>query len=239
MSIRSFASGLLRLSAMSAGRRLLQFQWTLRRGQQIDTYLATNAVRKLQIGTGSQPLEGWLNTDLAPERPKVIFMDATRRFPLPDNSFEYIFTEHIIEHLSYQDGRAMLKESLRVLRPGGRMRIATPDLQVLLSLNTSHHSEMQLRYLQWITANFLPHLEESNAVIVINNAFRNWGHQFLYDRQLLSTLLQQIGFADITAYESGQSGDPNLTGIDSHGYAVADQEMNRFESMILEARKPA
>jgi predicted SAM-dependent methyltransferase len=239
MPNHNFASILLHTSARSAWERLLRLWWTLRRRRQIENYLATNTIRKLQIGAGLQTFNDWLNTDFSPQVPQIVFMDIRTPFPLPDNSFDYIFAEHVIEHVSYEAGCAMLKESLRVLRTGGRIRIATPDLQVLLSLNATDHSEMQLRYMRWITANFLPHVETPKAVFVINNAFQNWGHQFLYDSQSLASLLQQTGFVDITQCESGHSTDAVLTGIDSRAYSIADKEMNRFESMVLEARKRA
>jgi predicted SAM-dependent methyltransferase len=237
MSIRSIASVTLRLSAMAAWERVQQARWTLKRQGQIKAYLAGNQTRKLQIGAGFHALEGWLNTDLLPRGRQFVFMDATQPFPFPDDSFDYIFSEHIIEHVPYLAGRSLLQESFRVLRPGGCIRIATPDLQVLLGLNSPVHSESQSRYMKWVTTNFLPGIETALPIFVINNAFRNWGHQFLYDRQTLADLLAQSGFADITACESGQSADPVLAGIDSHGSYIAEQEMNRFESMILEAKK--
>jgi predicted SAM-dependent methyltransferase len=48
--------------------------------------------------------------------------------------FDYVFSEHMIEHVSYAEGLLMLRECLRVLKPGGRIRIATPSLEVLLDL---------------------------------------------------------------------------------------------------------
>ena len=40
----------------------------------------------------------------------------------------------MIEHLKYSDGQNMLKESFRVLKPKGKIRISTPDLQFLIDL---------------------------------------------------------------------------------------------------------
>jgi hypothetical protein len=56
-----------------------------------------------------------------------------------------------------------------------------------------------------------------NAVFVINNAFRNWGHQFLYDRTLLKSMLEEVGFSDITFVAPGESEDKHLRGIETHG----------------------
>ncbi len=217
---------------------LQRMRWTQRRKGQIAEYLAKNTVRKLQIGAGFHAFEGWLNTDLEPRGPQFVYMDATTPYPLPTDSFDYIFTEHIIEHVPYTAGKAMLGECLRVLKPGGRIRIATPDLQNLLGLYSPDKTEMQQRYMAWITQQFLPNVPKVHECYVLNNAFRNWGHQFLYDRETLADLLTRVGFDQIKWCESNISNDPVLSGIDTHGSCIEDQDMNRFESMIVEAVKP-
>jgi len=49
--------------------------------------------------------------------------------PLPDASFDYITLSHVIEHL--HDPVAALKEIHRLLKPGGRVWIATPNIESL------------------------------------------------------------------------------------------------------------
>src|SRR5688572_3091577 len=98
----------------------------------IDQYLRDHPVRKLQIGAGSSRLRGWLNTDIEPGE-GLAYLDATKRFPFEDGSLHYIFSEHVIEHLTYDEGKAMVAEAFRVLAPGGKMRISTPDLDQFLA----------------------------------------------------------------------------------------------------------
>ena len=87
-----------------------------------------NTVRKVQLGAGGSRLKGWLNTDIEPGADGLAYLDATKRFPLDDGSVHYIFSEHVIEHLTYDEGKSMLAEAYRVLAAGGRMRVSTPDL---------------------------------------------------------------------------------------------------------------
>ena len=201
----------------------------------IAEYIASHKVRKLQVGAGGHYLDGWLNTDLDPRGPRFVFMDAASRFPIPDASFDYIFHEHVIEHLSHADGRRMLDECRRILKPGGRIRIATPNLTTLVNLFTPNHSTMQLRYMQWVTRSFLPNAPSVHPCFVINNAFRNWNHQFLYDAETLAQLLTSAGFDQINWRSPNQSDDPALTNIDSPARRGEDREMHHFESMIVEA----
>jgi hypothetical protein len=76
----------------------------------------------------------------------------------------------------------------------------------------------------------------TNGVITLNRIMRDWGHVFLYDAATLTALLRQAGFVDCQSHEPGQSDDPELRGIESHGDRIGHQA-NRFETMVLEAAK--
>ena len=207
------------------------------REEAIRKYLADNSVRKLQLGSSENVLEGWLCTDLHPPDSRVVFLDASRRFPFEDSTFDYIYSEHMIEHLPYEQGLAMLRECKRVLKSQGRLRIATPDLRVVAGLCASELDDEQRRYLEWATREFLPDGRVGRAAFVVNNLFRDWGHQFLYDEAVLRDALSEAGFTDICRCEIQQSNDPVLQGIESHGLHIGEDN-NRFETFILEARRP-
>ena len=89
---------------------------------------------KLQLGCGNHPLDGWLNTDASPRAADVMRLDAARRFPFPDDAFAYVYSEHMIEHVSFRSAERALAESFRVLAPGGKIRVSTPDLAFLIDL---------------------------------------------------------------------------------------------------------
>lgn len=205
----------------------------------IKTYLASHAVKKLQIVTGPTSLNDWLCTDIAPLSDDVVYLDATRPFPFDSNTFDYIYCEHMIEHVSWQEGLLMLRECRRVLNAGGTIRIATPDLEVLIGLYRGDAGALGERYVKWITDRYLVDIHAYHPTFVINNAFRNWGHQFLYDAESMKMAMQEAGFTNIRRCLSGKSDDENLRGIESHGKNVDDDEMASFETMILEGKRPA
>lgn len=209
----------------------------IKRGPVIRSYLQNHSLRKLQIGTSQTPFPGWLNTDLFPERPEVVYLDATRPLPLPDASFDYIACEHMIEHIDHDRALAMLRECHRILKPGGKIRVTTPDLQVMARLCEKEPSPEQKKYIEWIIARTMPAVDENRGVFVLNNAFRAWGHQFLYDTGTLKMTLARTGFADFEEWKPGASNDPHLRGIESHGKSVGDEAINQYESMVIEARK--
>jgi len=213
-------------------RKIRVIPYLLYRPIAIRSYMCSHTVKKLQLGAGGH-LDTWLCTDVAPAHRKVVYLNATRPFPFADSTFDYVFSEHMIEHISYEQGRAMLRECHRILKPRGTVRIAAPDLAVLLGLYSATLNPTQRRYIQWITDSYIG-VGSYEAVFVINNAFRNWGHQFLYDRKLLQMAMTEAGFVDIRCQAPGASGDASLQGIEAHGKNVGDEEMNAFETMVLE-----
>lgn len=50
--------------------------------------------------------------------------------PLEDNSAEIFYTSHTIEHISNEAVFNLIKEAYRVLKPGGCIRLTTPDAQL-------------------------------------------------------------------------------------------------------------
>jgi hypothetical protein len=114
-----------------------------------------------------------------------------------------------------------------ILEPGRKIRILTPDLKALLALRTSKPDDIQKKYIRWITDNFIAG-DIYRASLVIKNAFRNWGHQFLYDKKTLELALRQAGFNDLEYDQPGESDDENLHGLEGHGASAGSKEMNPF-----------
>jgi predicted SAM-dependent methyltransferase len=208
----------------------------------IEDYLNSNEIRKLHIGCGNHYLEGWLNTDYLPFLNKSILMDATRTFPFDSNIFDYIFTEHMIEHITYSQGGLMLSECFRVLKSGGQLRISTPDLHFLIDLYKENKSELQIDFIkhssnQWIRNS--PHYKNApnfHETFVINNYVRAWGHQFIYDESVLCNLLEKVGFVKISRVYVSESQDmvlQNLENVSRKPPGLID-----LESLVIECAKP-
>ena len=205
----------------------------------IRSYLESHQTKKLQLGAGNYCLDGWFNTDLRPNSNCCFFLDARKTFPFNDGTFDFVHAEHMIEHLTYNEGRFMLGECFRVLRQGGSLRISTPDLESVAGLcSAQQKSDMQRRYIKWVVDGFLPKISSYQACFVINHVFRSWGHKFIYDRSTLESLLEEIGFREISWHALGESDNENLASLECHGMGTADEEMVRFESMAVEAVRP-
>jgi len=195
-------------------------------------------VRRLQLGTRSNVLEGWLNTDVYDDRGKgeVVYLDARRRFPLPDASIDLVFTEHMVEHLDYHEVLHCLRECRRVLKPGGRIRVATPSLD-RLALLYGPLTDLDRRYVRWSVDTFIRDADAYLPGFVINNFLRDWGHRFVFDRETMGHALATAGFVDAREWPVGKSDDPRLAGLEHHGEMIPP-EFNELETLVLEARRP-
>jgi predicted SAM-dependent methyltransferase len=131
----------------------------------------------------------------------------------------------------------MLRECLRVLRPNGRIRIATPDLAQLLRLYANPDADGE-RYVRFMTDRFLPDVPGYSPVFVINLCMRVAGHQFVYDGATLEAALLEAGFTDVERLAPGVSRAPELQGIDAHERFTGDPRVNEYETMVYEARRP-
>jgi SAM-dependent methyltransferase len=188
---------------------------------------------KLHLACGRNLIPGWLNTDLVPLEGTTP-LDFTKPFPYPDASFDAVFCEHAIEHVSKEEGAAMCAEVFRVLRNGGRFRVVTPAIESIAAMALSEGSFDTRFYLAWYRGwNKAPNATLSDA---INAMFYMHGHRHLYMRGELSDLLKSCGFSGIQFFGAGEYGDRVFDGVDGHGKVIG-KKINAMESVAVEATK--
>ena len=240
--MKSLGRALLRMVGMPSEN----IRWHLRRGSMnrkgsaldkriVASYLAGPRPHKLHIGCGYNVIPSWLNSDYYPEDPTVLHLDATNRFPLSDESFDLVFSEHMIEHIAYPESCQMLRECFRVLRSGGKIRISTPDLKFLIELYSNDKSAVQADYIKWSKESFASWAIEATDTFVINNFVRDWGHCFIYDEKTLRGSLQDAGFQSIVRCALQESTTPELRNLEHETRMPPD--FLRLETMTLEGSK--
>lgn len=201
-------------------------------------YINYPGVKKLNLGAGNLAIDGWLNADIRSKNFGVIFLDAGKRFPFKDCSFDYILSEHTVEHLSSGEMEHMLFECRRVLKPAGGIRITTPDLGKMVGLYNGGEPERE--YSRWVSefssGNFSS-VSCDPSVFAINNVFYNWGHKFIYDFETLKRCLVNSGFVDVKRCRYGESSEEAFNNVEVHHISVKNREMTYFETLAVEARK--
>jgi predicted SAM-dependent methyltransferase len=91
-------------------------------------------MKYLNIGCGSYySMEStWTNLDFVSLDKHVIAHNLLKGIPFNDNSFDFVYHSHVLEHFSKQDGERLIQECFRVLKPGGILRVAVPDLETIV-----------------------------------------------------------------------------------------------------------
>ena len=198
---------------------------------------------KLHLGCGRNILDGWINTDYNTAKfGGSEYLDVTKKFPYNNNSVDYIFSEHMIEHITYHEGKFMLEESFRVLKSGGKIRISTPDLKFLINLYTDNKTDLQKKYIDYSVNHSSYNVSIGTDTFIINNFVRDWDHTFIYDEKTLKSLFESIGFFDVKSYLITETEDENLKNLEHITDEInikqgQTKEFLQLETFTLEAKK--
>jgi len=121
--------------------------------------------------------------------------------PVDSNSAELVYSSHTVEHISNPAAQNMFNESFRMLKPGGMLRVTTPniDLEYRAFRNNDRH------YYYWAQ--------------MYNNP-KEW-KRVKYDRPLKDASIEQIFLTHFASSVSTLHTDGSLERID-------DAELNRI-----------
>ncbi|MFJ9950903.1 class I SAM-dependent methyltransferase [Kitasatospora sp. NPDC091207] len=120
-------------------------------------------------------------------------LDIGRPLPFADASVDWVYAEHLIEHVTMPIAVGWLREARRVLRPGGVLRITTPDLARYLTGYATDDGFLAKHRRRLTTMGFGPPMPQRPAFL-INQIFRYYGHQWIYDLDELRHVLTRAGF---------------------------------------------
>jgi predicted SAM-dependent methyltransferase len=211
---------------------------------------------RVNLGCGATPTPGFTNLDNSPTLhlsrwPKlVVWLESAHlisakqavfarlaaergirhgsaaKLPLPSGSVELLYSSHMIEHLAYEAVDLFLAEALRVLQPGGFLRLAFPDLR-----------RMAQRYMAdgdaeaFMVATGLAREHRATPLRRLQAAIIGFrGHRWMYDAASMSHRLNCAGFVDVCQPEAGTTSIPDAGDLD-----LRERE---DDSAYVEGRKP-
>lgn len=210
--------------------------------------METITQRNVQFGCGQSCPEEWINYYASPtlrlqgipvlgsillagraKFPKgVRFGDITDQLPERTGSVDNLYCSHVLKHLSLEDFRLALKESHRILKPGGTFRLVMPDLAKLAqwyldtpgpgaSIKFMRHSLLGI---------------ESRPKSVFGRMKESLGnsrHLWLWDHKETIAELEEVGFAQVRACEIG---DSNIDAFD-----LMEEKSRFLDAVALQAVK--
>jgi predicted SAM-dependent methyltransferase len=173
---------------------------------------------RLNVGCGPSKYAGWVNIDIEPVGDLVV--DITKGLPFDSNSVDLIYSEHVLEHFTFEEGQKVLWEFARCLKKEGIVRIAMPDLDCLIQKYNS----------DWKNQDWLSRPEYEFITTrgrMINTGFSGDGHKYLYNEEDLRNHLTEAGFQRLARCERNVSDHREL----------ADLETRKDSTLVMEATK--
>ncbi|MEW6125925.1 MAG: methyltransferase domain-containing protein [Acidobacteriota bacterium] len=204
-------------------------------------------IKAINLGCGTSIAPGWINLDNSPNArlakvpalrwllwkvgilseaqyripwsKSIIIRDLRKPLPFGDNSIDYVYTSHFLEHNTRQAARKLLCEVHRVLKPGGIARIVVPDLasgarRYVEALNHNpNDANAAAEFLQWMQ---LLRVDVRDP------------HLWMYDAPSLTALLNQVGLVNVLICKYQKGRVPDCEVLDNRPE----------ESLYLEAEKP-
>jgi predicted SAM-dependent methyltransferase len=156
-------------------------------------------------------------------------LDISEPLPFEDASVEWVYAEHLIEHVSLTVGIGWLTEVRRILAPGGLLRLTTPDLRVYAQsyLNGDRFFDKHRRRMDMSLKGIAPPMPTRGA-FMFNQLFYVYGHRWIYDLEELRYALGEAGFDPdaVTARAFRDGARPDVADL--------DQVLRNDETMYIE-----
>ena len=181
----------------------------------------------LNVGCGGNPHEDFINLDYSWQPRIDLCWDIARGLPLRRGSLRGVYSEHCLEHLKLGDVYALMLEFHELLAPSGTLRIVVPDGEHYLDLYQESKSNPGVRFPGGPTPDNADEVGIT-PMLIVNRAFRAFGHQFAYDYRTVELLLRRAGFVDIQRESYLQGRDDTL---------LIDYEKRAFGSLYVEATR--
>jgi predicted SAM-dependent methyltransferase len=177
-------------------------------------------VQRLNWGCGTWPQPGWINSDIR-EHPEVdIVCDIRDGLPIDSDSLDYIVSIHALPEIPFRDLVPTLHELKRVLKPGGTLRLALPDLDRGIKAYLSGDDEYF-------------HIPDQDArtlggKLAVQMSWYGYSRS-LFTADFIEELLVKAGFSTITrcSYQQTASPFPEIVELDNR----------ELESLFVEAIK--
>jgi len=154
----------------------------------------------LACGAKVSKVGNWSNVDFFSPIEGVIQMDILKGLKFEKNTFDVVYTAQFIEHITLDQATFVLKELNRVLKPGGTLRVVTPDfeemaesyLSALKSLKIKNNSFLEKQY-DWLRLEIFDQGLRNSSGGEVNDFFKN------VDKEMDKYLIDRIGYSYMCA----------------------------------------
>ena len=147
---------------------------------------------KLHLGSGDYWFDGFINVDLNIYAGTDMVWDIRKPMPFVPEVVERIEAYEVLEHLSELEVEGVLMEWMRLLMPGGQVKISVPDMDGLVKMYETNKEE---------------------AIRMIYGFVDHPHHKWGYTKESLEKLFKDNGFKDVSIIQGSlpeRSTEPQL-----------------------------
>lgn len=187
----------------------------------------------IQYGCGVTAPNGWVNFDASPTLrlqkipifgrvatngrvtfpQNVRYGDVVKGLPIADASADLVYCSHVLEHLSHEDCRIAIRETHRILRPGGIFRGVLPDLErIAKDYLENNEPSAAIRFMEDSLLGLGSRRRGVRGIAVL--AFGNSRHLWMWDFKALAAELETLGFHDIRRAQFSDSVEPAFGAVE-------------------------
>ena len=126
-------------------------------------------IKLLNLGCGNRYHRDWINVDFVSPSSEVISYDLTRRLPFAESEIDVVYHSHLLEHFRKDHALCFLTECFRILKPGGIIRVAVPDLEQIVRAylelldNSLKDDEIAKKRYDWIMIEMLDQMVRNQS----------------------------------------------------------------------------
>lgn len=182
---------------------------------------------KLHLGCGKRFFPGFIHVDLD-SYPHIDYQHDIKKLPMfKNNTVDLIYFCHGVEYFDRFEVLDVLKEWRRVLKKGGKLRLAVPDFEALVSVYKKT-GELD-RVIGPIYGRIKIKTRKGEEFLY---------HKTTYDFKSLRRVLEQSGYVKIKRYNWRQTEHHQYDDFSQAYFPHMQKETGKLISLNVEATKP-
>lgn len=169
--------------------------------------------RKLEIGPGTPRVSGFETINLIDTSETDYILDAGRKLPFADNTFDVVYASHVLEHTVWYQLIDTVREWVRILNSGGRLEIWVPDGHKICKAFVKCEDQGTNKYIMkdgWFRFN-----DAQDPCIWVNGRIFTYGdgtgnlnnpnwHHAIFSYRYLKLLLMEAGLQNVRKLKKGE-----------------------------------
>ena len=140
---------------------------------------------KLNLGAGDTYLNGYVSIDRKRRHEPLKFREVYPLTEWGDESCDEVRASHVLEHFSHRETEAVLREWIRVLKPGGWLKVAVPDFRYIAQEYLKAETDAPL-----------------HGYCMGGQVDENDYHKAIFDEDGLRQALEDLGLVNVQRWQS-------------------------------------